>query len=137
MTGISVLRDYRRRRGQLTRLHTAAALAQAARDAHPDGAVVADDAAALLRTVIGDSTAAELGLWARRDALARTFTDVPPSPPRYLLVPAVITGAAAAITAYWLAPAGPLLTAVSVLDAIATGLLAWQFVQYADVRRPS
>jgi hypothetical protein len=38
---------------------------------------------------------------------------------------------AAALTAYWLAPGGPLLTSVSVLEAIGTGLLAWQFVRYA------
>lgn len=39
--------------------------------------------------------------------------------------------AAAALTAFWLAPAGLLLSIVSVFEAIGTGLLTWQFVRYA------
>jgi hypothetical protein len=42
----------------------------------------------------------------------------------------------AALTAFWLAPAphSPLLVAVSVAEAIATGVLAWQFITYAGIR---
>ena len=72
---------FRRRRGQLTRLHTAAALAHAA---------------GLLAAVIEDSTRAELGLWARTDVLARLYAPgIAPSPPRILAVPAAVVVLAA------------------------------------------
>jgi hypothetical protein len=42
----------------------------------------------------------------------------------------------AALTVFWLAPAAhsPLLVAASAIEAMATGLLAWQFIAYADIR---
>jgi hypothetical protein len=41
----------------------------------------------------------------------------------------------AALTAFWLAaPQSPLLVAASAIEAIATGVLAWQFTAYASIR---
>jgi hypothetical protein len=42
----------------------------------------------------------------------------------------------AALTAFWLAsaPQSPLLVLASAIEVIATGVLAWQFIAYADIR---
>jgi hypothetical protein len=38
-----------------------------------------------------------------------------------------------ALAGFWLAPAGPLLLTASAAEAIAVGVLAWQFIAYAEV----
>jgi len=40
-----------------------------------------------------------------------------------------------ALTAFWLAPDGPLTLAASIAEAVATASLAWQFVLYAPLPR--
>jgi hypothetical protein len=58
-----------------------------------------------------------------------TWQPPPPPPPPPWAMPL----AAAALTAFWLAPETPLTLAASAAEALATGVLAWQFTVYADL----